>query len=83
MPLKRHTRHDCVFLEEVRRTIDNTSVLVLKMLVLCIEAHVYMYMKGQTRVSMVPENNTFRLEGAGMLSFGSEVTEKERTQVDE
>ena len=42
-----------------------------------------MYMKEQTRVSMVPENNTFRLEGAGMLSFGSEVTEKERTQVDE
>ena len=28
---------------------------------------------------MVPEKNTFRLEGAGMLSFGSEVTEKERT----
>ena len=34
-----------------------------------------MYMKGQTRVSMVPEKNTFRLEGAGMLSFGSKVTE--------
>ena len=30
-----------------------------------------MYMKGQTRVSMVPEKNKFRLEGAGMLSFGS------------
>ena len=38
-----------------------------------------MYMKGQTRVSMVPEKNTFRLEGAGMLSLGSKVTEKERT----
>ena len=36
-------------------------------------------MKWQTRVSKVPENNTFRLEGAGMLSFGSKVTEKERT----
>ena len=36
-----------------------------------------MYMKGQTRVSMVPEKNKFRLEGAGMLSFGSKVTEKE------
>ena len=35
-----------------------------------------MYMKGQTRVSMVPEKNTSRLEGAGMLSFGSKVTEK-------
>ena len=33
-----------------------------------------MYMKGQTRVSMVPEKNTPRLEGAGMLSFGSKVT---------
>ena len=31
-------------------------------------------MKGQTRVSMVPEKNTSRLEGAGMLSFGSKVT---------
>ena len=60
------------------RTIDNASVLVLKMLV-CIEAHVEMYMKRQTRVSMVPEKNTFRLEGVGMLSFGSKVTEKERT----
>ena len=38
-----------------------------------------MYMKGQTRVSMMPDNNKFRLERAGMLSFGSEVTEKERT----
>ena len=38
-----------------------------------------MNMKGQARVSMVPEKNTFRLEGAGMLSFGSKVTEKERT----
>ena len=37
MPFKRHTRHDCVFLE-VCRIIDNTSVLVLKMLVICIEA---------------------------------------------
>ena len=36
-----------------------------------------MYMKGQTRVSMVSEKNMFRLEGAGMLSFGSKVTEKE------
>ena len=31
---------DCMFLQQVRRTIDNTSVLVLKMLVVCIEAHV-------------------------------------------
>ena len=38
-----------------------------------------MYIKGQTRVSMVPEKNKFRLEGARMLSFGSKVTEKERT----
>ena len=38
-----------------------------------------MYMKGQTRVRRVPEKNKFRLEGAGMLSFGSKVTEKERT----
>ena len=36
-------------------------------------------MKGQTRVSMALEKNTFRLEGAGMLSFGSKVTEKKRT----
>ena len=36
-------------------------------------------MKGQTRVSMVPEKNKFRLEGTGMLSFGSNVTERERT----
>ena len=36
-----------------------------------------MYMKGQTRVRRVPEKNKFRLEGAGMLSFGSKVTEKE------
>ena len=36
----RSTRHGCVFLEGVCRTIDNTSVLVLKMLVICIEAHV-------------------------------------------
>ena len=35
-----------------------------------------MYVKGQTRVSMVPEKNKSRLEGAGMLSFGSEATEK-------
>ena len=40
MPFKRHTRHDFVFLEEVYRTIDNTSVPVLKMLVVYIEAHV-------------------------------------------
>ena len=79
MSFKRHTRHGCVFLEELCGTIDNTSVLVLKMLVVCIEAHVYMYMKGQTRVRMVPEKNKFRLEGPGMLSFGSKVTEKERT----
>ena len=39
MRFKRHTRHDRVFLEEVCRTIDNTSVLVLRMLVVCIEAH--------------------------------------------
>ena len=38
-----------------------------------------MYMKRQTRVSMVTEKNKFHLEGAGMLSFGSRVTEKERT----
>ena len=38
-----------------------------------------MYMKRQTGASMVPEKNTFRLEVAGMLSFGSKVTEKERT----
>ena len=38
-----------------------------------------MYIKGQTRVSMVPEKNTFRLKGAGMLSFGSKVTEKQGT----
>ena len=42
-----------------------------------------MYMKRQTRVSMVPEKNTSRLEGAGMLSFGSKVVEKEWTSVDE
>ena len=59
MPFKRHTRHDGVFLQ-VCRTIDNTSVLVLNMLVVGIEAHVYMYMKGQTRVSMWPYKNTFR-----------------------
>ena len=29
------------------------------------------------------EKNTFCLEGSGMLSFGSKVTEKERTSVDE
>ena len=38
-----------------------------------------MYIKGQTWVSMVPEKNTSRLEGAGMLSFGSTVAEKEKT----
>ena len=42
-----------------------------------------MYMKGQTIVSMVPEKNASRLEGAGMLSFGSKVTEREMTEVDE
>ena len=42
-----------------------------------------MYMKGQSSVSMVPEKNTSRLEGAGMLSFGPKVVEKERTLVDE
>ena len=31
------------------------------------------------KVGMVSEKNTFRLEGVGMLSFGSKVTEKERT----
>ena len=40
LPFKRHTRHGCVFLEEVCRTIDNSSVLVVKMLVVCIETHV-------------------------------------------
>ena len=35
-----------------------------------------MYTKGQIRVSVVPEKNTSRLEGAGMPSFGSKVTEK-------
>ena len=35
-----------------------------------------MYMEEQTRLSMVPEKNTFRL-GAGMLSLGSKVKEKE------
>ena len=35
-----------------------------------------MYMKGQTRVSMMPEKNTSRLEGADMLSFGSKVRRK-------
>ena len=39
LPFKRRTRQDCVFLEEVCRTIANTSVVVLKMLVVCIEAH--------------------------------------------
>ena len=38
-----------------------------------------MYMKGQRSLSMLPEKETFRLEGAGMLSFGSKDTEKERT----
>ena len=42
-----------------------------------------MYIKGQKRVSIVPEKNTSRLQGAGMLSFGSKVTEEERTEVDE
>ena len=35
-----------------------------------------MYTKGKTRVSMVPERNTSRLEGVGMLSVRSKVTEK-------
>ena len=35
-----------------------------------------MYMKGQTRVSMVLEKNTYRLEGAGIHSFGSKVRRK-------
>ena len=53
MPFKRHTRYDCILLEEVCRTIDNTSVLVLKILVVSIEAHVQMpYIKRQTRVSI-------------------------------
>ena len=38
-----------------------------------------MYVKGKTRMSMVAEKNTFRLDGAGMISFRSKVTEKERT----
>ena len=38
-----------------------------------------MYMKGKRKVSMVPEKNTSRLEGAGIISLGSKVTEKERT----
>ena len=58
MPFKRHARHGCILLEEVRRTIDNTSVPVLKMLIVSIEAHVSMpYIKQQTRVIMVPEKN--------------------------
>ena len=44
MPFKRHTGHDRVLLEELCRTIDNTSVLALKMLVVmyrgpCIDVH--------------------------------------------
>ena len=35
-----------------------------------------MHVKRQTRVSMVPEKNTSRLEGAGMLSFGSKLRRK-------
>ena len=61
MLFKRHSKHDRVLLEEVCRTTDNTSELVLKILVVCIEA---MYrctlndgLKRQTRVSMVPEKN--------------------------
>ena len=58
MPLKRHKRHDRVLLEEVCRTTDNTSVPVLKMLVVSTEGHAQMpYIKRQTRVSMVPEKN--------------------------
>ena len=58
MPFERHLRHDRVLLEEVCRTIDNTLVPVLKMLVLSIEAHVQMpYIKRQTKVSMVHEKN--------------------------
>ena len=43
------------------------------------------YIKRQTRGSMLPEknvssiNNEDDVKGAGMLSFGSKVTEKERT----
>ena len=58
MPFKRHTRHDSILLEEMCWTIDNNSVPVLEMLVVSIEAHVYMpYIKRQTRVSMVPAKN--------------------------
>ena len=57
MPLKRHSIHDRVLLE-VCRTIDNTSVPVLKMLVVSIEVHVQMpYIKRQTRVGMAPDKN--------------------------
>ena len=28
MPFKRHTRHDCILLEEVCRTVDNTTASV-------------------------------------------------------
>ena len=42
LAFKGHTRHDCVFLKEVCTTIDNTSVLVMKMLVVSVEAHVLM-----------------------------------------
>ena len=70
-------------LEEVCRTIDNTLVPVLKMLVLSIEAHVQMpYIKRQTKVSMVHEKNVSSRRSRH-VSFGSKVTEKERTQVDE
>ena len=43
------------------------------------------YIKQQTRGSMLPEknvssiNNEYDVEGAGMLSFESKVTEKQRT----
>ena len=40
LPFKRHSRHDRVLLEEVCRTMDNTSISVLKMLAESIEAHV-------------------------------------------
>ena len=47
-----------MLLEEVCRTIDNTSVPVLKMLVVSIEVHVQMpYIKRQTRVGMAPDKN--------------------------
>ena len=43
------------------------------------------YIKRQTRGSMLPEknvssiNNEYGVEGAGMFSFGSKITEKQMT----